>query len=277
MASAEYLQASSTGFKDAKAYDTHRPSYPTEAVESLLTRLNVAGKSKARIIDLAAGTGKFTELLSARPEEYEILAVEPTESMRETLVEKKLRGVEVKEGTAEKMDVEDAWADGIVVAQAFHWFANEVALAEIHRVLKPGGTLALIWNVDDYNKPASWKAGSKWEQALNARIFTLPDFGPPRFRNSEWPRLFDRQAESAKPLFSTPIGEEKLPWTVWLEKAAVWDRVHTLSQVFILEGEDKVAFKKAFDEEVNESNGEFNEKGEVGVHGVTLLAWSKKL
>jgi ubiquinone/menaquinone biosynthesis C-methylase UbiE len=125
MASAEYLQASSDGFKDAKAYDTHRPSYPSEAVQSLLTHLGLAGKSKARIIDLAAGTGKSTELLSARPEEYEILAVEPTASMRETLAEKKLRGVEVKEGTAEKMDVEDGWADGIVVAQAFHWYVCE--------------------------------------------------------------------------------------------------------------------------------------------------------
>lgn len=122
MASAEYLQASSDGFKDAKAYDTHRPSYPSEAVQSLLAHLGLAGKSKARIIDLAAGTGKSTELLSARPEEYEILAVEPTASMRETLAEKKLRGVGVKEGTAEKMDVEDGWADGIVVAQAFHWY-----------------------------------------------------------------------------------------------------------------------------------------------------------
>lgn len=149
MASAEYLQASSTGFKDAKAYDTHRPSYPAEAVRSLLTHLGVAGKSKARIIDLAAGTGKFTELLAARPEEYEILAVEPTESMRETLVEKGLSGVTAKEGTAEKMDVEDGWADGIVVAQAFHWFATEASLAEIHRVLKPGGTLGMIWNVED--------------------------------------------------------------------------------------------------------------------------------
>lgn len=177
-------------------------------------------------------------------------------------------------------------------------FANEAALAEIHRVLKPGGTLALIWNVEDCkcisrwlrdfslgltkntrtdNKPASWPAGSVWEQTLNAQIFTLPDFGPPRFRHNNWPRVFDRQAEVAKPLFSTPIGEEKLPWTVWLEKTAVWNRINTLSHVFALESEDKVAFKEVFDEEVNASNGEFNEKGEVLVHGVTLLAWSKKL
>ncbi|KAL7927916.1 S-adenosyl-L-methionine-dependent methyltransferase [Trichoderma austrokoningii] len=277
MASAEYLQASSTGFQDAKAYDTHRPSYPAEAVQSLLTHLGVAGKPRARIIDLAAGTGKFTELLAARPEEYEILAVEPTASMRETLVDKGLRGVAAKEGTAEKMDVEDGWADGIVVAQAFHWFATEASLAEIHRVLKPGGTLGMIWNVEDYNKPASWPASSNWAAALNARIFALPDFGPPRFRHNKWPLVFGRQAELEKPLFSTPIGEEKVPWTVWLDKDALWSRVHTLSHVYTLEGKDKARFKAKFDEEVNSENGDVNEKGEVGVHGVTLLAWSKKL
>lgn len=130
---------------------------------------------------------------------------------------------------------------------------------------------------DTDNKPAAWPAGSKWEQALNTRIFALPDFGPPRFRHYNWPLVFGRQAELAKPLFSTPIGEEKFPWTVWLDKAAVWNRVHTLSHVYTLEGEDKAAFKAAFDDEVNASNGEVNDKGEVGVHGQTLLAWSTKL
>ena len=128
------------------------------------------------------------------------------------------------------------------------------------------------------NKPTSWPAASKWEQALNERIFTLPHFGPPRFRHYEWPQVFDRQAASAKPLFSTPIGQEKFPWTVWLEKEALWKRVNTLSHVFALEGEEaKAEFRRALDEDVVEGNGEFNEKGEVGVHGVTLLAWSKKL
>lgn len=127
------------------------------------------------------------------------------------------------------------------------------------------------------NKPASWPASSKWAEALNARIFALPDFGPPRFRHNKWPLVFDLQAGFENPLFSTPIGEEKVPWTVWLEKDAVWNRVHTLSHVYTLEGEDKASFKAKFDEEVNEKNGEVNGKGEIGVHGVTLLAWSRKL
>lgn len=57
----------------------------------------------------------------------------------------------------------------------------------------------------------------------------------------------------------------------------MWSRVHTLSHVYTLEGEEKTKFKAKFDEEVNSENGEVNEKGEIGVHGVTLLAWSKKL
>lgn len=71
----------------------------------------------ARIIDLGAGTGKFTELLADRDEGYEILAVEPHEGMRNELLRKKLKGVEVVEGTVEKMGVEREWADAVVCAQ----------------------------------------------------------------------------------------------------------------------------------------------------------------
>jgi ubiquinone/menaquinone biosynthesis C-methylase UbiE len=110
-------EAATTGFSNAQAYDAHRPSYPTDAVEGLLAHLGVSGKPQSKIIDLAAGTGKFTELLAQRDEQYDILAVEPHEAMRQTLVNKNLRGVKVREGTAEQMDVPDGWADAVVVAQ----------------------------------------------------------------------------------------------------------------------------------------------------------------
>jgi hypothetical protein len=56
----------SKGFSDAAAYNAHRPSYPAEAVDKLLTHLGVAGRQNGRMIDLAAGSGKFTELLAKR-------------------------------------------------------------------------------------------------------------------------------------------------------------------------------------------------------------------
>jgi 16S rRNA A1518/A1519 N6-dimethyltransferase RsmA/KsgA/DIM1 with predicted DNA glycosylase/AP lyase activity len=70
------------GFRDASSYDQHRPSYPSSAVASLLRRLNIAGQSQAKIVEIGAGTGKFTELLVGKDERYEIVAVEPHQEMR---------------------------------------------------------------------------------------------------------------------------------------------------------------------------------------------------
>lgn len=118
MASQVVNAAATKGFNDAQSYDTHRPSYPPESVSSLLGHMGLEGKPGSRVLDLAAGTGKFTELLAARPEGYEIVAVEPLDSMRHNLAAKKLPKVDVRGGTAAEMkDVEDAWADGCIVAQ----------------------------------------------------------------------------------------------------------------------------------------------------------------
>ena len=110
-------KAALSGFSSASRYDTHRPSYPPSAVSALLSALKISGVQGARIIDLAAGTGKFTELLAARDEEYEIWALEPHDGMREELVRKQLRGVTVGKGSAEDMGVEEQWADAVISAQ----------------------------------------------------------------------------------------------------------------------------------------------------------------
>lgn len=73
--------------------------------------------------------------------------------MRRELEEKALDGVTVREGRAEDLQVSEEWAQGVIVAQAFHWFATEEALGEMHRVLQPGGVLGMIWNIDDCEFP----------------------------------------------------------------------------------------------------------------------------
>lgn len=109
--------AAEEGFKDAAAYDTHRPSYPPEAVELFLQNLNIAGQDEANIVEIASGTGKFTELLAARPERFFVKAVEPHGPMREKLTQKDLRSVEVLNGKADKMPVDDEWGDACIAAQ----------------------------------------------------------------------------------------------------------------------------------------------------------------
>ena len=119
------------GFKDATSYDQNRPSYPPEAVTNILEAAGVKGVEGARILDLAAGTGKFTELLAARRREgegdgegegLEVVAVEPVAKMRRELEAKRLAGVTARDGLATRMGgVEDGWADAVVAAQSFHW------------------------------------------------------------------------------------------------------------------------------------------------------------
>ena len=105
------------GFAKSAAYDQYRPAYSNTIVQLLLEKLGVAGKKGAKILDLAAGTGKFTEALAARDEQYEIVAVEPHDGMREVLEGKKLNGAIVKAGKADKIPLEDASLDAVICAQ----------------------------------------------------------------------------------------------------------------------------------------------------------------
>ena len=110
--------ASVKGFQDGSKYDQHRPSYPLEAVDSVLKHLQVADLNGARIVDLAAGTGKFTGLLANRQEGFEIIAVEPHDGMRVELEKKGLSGVKVLKGEATSMKgVESQSVDAVIAAQ----------------------------------------------------------------------------------------------------------------------------------------------------------------
>jgi hypothetical protein len=109
--------AATDGFRDSAAYDAHRPSYPPLAVETFLNRLNLSGMSDARIVEIASGTGKFTELLSKQPGRFLVKAVEPHGAMRQKLVEKDLPAVEVIDGSASKMPIEEEWGDACIAAQ----------------------------------------------------------------------------------------------------------------------------------------------------------------
>ncbi|KAI1433638.1 S-adenosyl-L-methionine-dependent methyltransferase [Xylaria sp. CBS 124048] len=273
--------AAEEGFKDAAAYDTHRPSYPPEAVEAFLKKLNVAGRNGANIVEIASGTGKFTELLAARPERYSVKAVEPHGPMRDQLVQKDLRDVEVLNGKADEMPIGDQWGDACIAAQAFHWFATPEALKEIHRVLQPDAVLGMIWNVDDYNKPRNWPATTAWEQKLNDFILSFDD-GLPRFRHQKWQEVFESQTPADVladnlPRFSFPLGEETIRWALWLSEEALWARINTLSHIAILKGNEKQAAVKMFKDIIQSDDVERNGKGEMAIHGVTYCAWTAKV
>jgi SAM-dependent methyltransferase len=124
--------------RSVASYERGRPGYPPAAVDFLAARLRLC--SGRTVVDLAAGTGKLTRLLLATG--AEVVAVEPVAEMRTALP----AGARAVDGTAEDMPLNTGSADAVTVAQAFHWFDGDAALAEIHRVLRPGCSLALVWN-----------------------------------------------------------------------------------------------------------------------------------
>jgi SAM-dependent methyltransferase len=121
----------------AQDYERGRPEWPTELVD--LSGL----ESGATVLDLAAGTGKLTRLLT--PRFARVIAVEPDDEMRALIP----AGAEVLAGTAEAIPLEDASVDGVFVAEAFHWFDYERAVAELARVLRPGAPLVIVWNLSE--------------------------------------------------------------------------------------------------------------------------------
>ena len=163
-------------------YERGRPGWPSAGVE-------VAGLPRsAAVLDLGAGTGKLTRLLVDAFER--VIAVEPADEMRRRLVAL-CPHAEALAGSGQEIPLADASVDAVFAAQAFHWFDDEWAVAEIVRVLRPGGALVVMWNV-----PAS--AREPWLQAVEELLTErLPpgeydydplDLGMPKYRAGDWRR-----------------------------------------------------------------------------------------
>ncbi len=149
----------------ADAYERGRPSYPPGAVAAIAEALGLgAGRT---LLELGAGTGRLTSLLA--PTGARLLAVEPVAAMRARLLDA-VPGVEAVGGTAEAIALPNASVDAIAVAQAFHWFDAVRALSEMHRVLRPGGRAALVFNRRDESVP--------WVRAMGEAIHRLSGDAP---------------------------------------------------------------------------------------------------
>jgi SAM-dependent methyltransferase len=205
------------GFGTARAvaaYERGRPGYPPEALAELI-RVLAIGRGAA-VLDLAAGSGKLTRQLL--PAGAGLVAVEPSPAMRERLAAA-APGVRVLEGTAEAIPLPDGSLDAVTVGQAFHWFDAPRAVAELHRVLRPGGRLGLIWNVRDESRPPM--------TAVTA-ILDRHAGDAPRYRDGRWRAAFDAGAGF------TPLGERTFHHLHHLDRAAALDRFASISFIAAL-------------------------------------------
>jgi SAM-dependent methyltransferase len=206
-------RAAATGFSRAAAeYERGRPGYPAAALEPLALSPDLV------VLDLAAGTGKLTRMLVESG--ATVIAVEPVAEMRAELP----ASVEVLDGTAERIPLADGSVDLVTVAQAFHWFDGDAALAEIHRVLRPGGRLALVWNRRVEDAP------------VNVAIDAIVDpfrAGAPTHRGEGWRAAFDRT-----PLFG-PLEEHIFENEQVLDADGMADRIGSISFIASLPDEDR--------------------------------------
>jgi SAM-dependent methyltransferase len=171
----------------AGVFERARPGYPDAAVDWLVP----AGATT--VLDLGAGTGKLTRALAARG--LDVVAVEPLAEMRAGLATA-LPAVRALEGTAEAIPLDDDSVDAITVAQAWHWVDPVRATAEAARVLRPGGTLGLVWNRRD--ERVDWVArigavmGSGDAELIEMEEIEIgPPFGPTEAFVTDWERPMD--------------------------------------------------------------------------------------
>jgi SAM-dependent methyltransferase len=217
------LHPAAAGFaRAADVYERARPEYPPEAVAWLAERLGL--RPGRVVVDVAAGTGKLTRLLV--PSGARVVAVEPLAEMHAVLREA-VPEAEALEGTAEALPLPDACADAVTVAAAFHWFRRDEALPEIARVLRPGGQLAIVYNLRDPESELQQEL-SRMLERHGAQI--------------AWMRAIDTGAIlEASALFGSPEYAE-FRHEQHFDPDGLVERVSSISYVALLEGREREEF-----------------------------------
>jgi SAM-dependent methyltransferase len=151
----------------AEIYSKSRPSYPREAIDQAVARCDLTPGSL--LVDVGCGTGISSRLFAERG--MRVIGIEPNADMRAAASAHRsaagVSGPTYQDGRAEATGLPNGFADAVLAAQAFHWFEAEPALAEFHRILKPGGWVVLLWNERDER--------DLFTAAYGAIIRTAPD------------------------------------------------------------------------------------------------------
>lgn len=200
-------------FSDRAAdYLRYRPDYPVAAVDASLLGLD---RARSAVADVGAGTGisarMFADALSGSSRVH---AVEPNQPMRDAAAPHPR--IIWHPGTAERTGLDAASIDLVVCAQAFHWFRPAEALAEFHRILRPGGRIALIWNERDDSDEATRRYGQG-------------------IRRASRDHPAEKRAEHHAALRQSPLFENfrmlTFPHAQWLDEAGLLGRARSASYV----------------------------------------------
>jgi SAM-dependent methyltransferase len=214
-------EAAGVGYQRAAGtYERARPSYPLSALAELTDALGLEyGRT---VVDLGAGTGKFTRLLALTG--ARVLAVEPVAAMRESLAEL-LPGVHTLDGTAERTGLPEGSVDAVVAAHSWHWFRQEQAFGEVERVLRPGGALALVWNTYDESVP--------WVRDFQSIYFRRAPRDLPTHQDGAWRAVLEARAGWS------PVSERRLPNPHSTSRQGVVERMLSSSHIAALDAGER--------------------------------------
>ncbi len=178
----------------ADLYARHRPGYPDAALDRIVEFAGLSADSL--LVDVGSGTGISARLMARRG--VPVIGVEPNDEMRHKADAEPLPdGVpppQYRAGRGEATGLPDGCATAVLAAQAFHWFDADAALREFHRILRPDGAAALLWNERDELDP--------FTAAFGVVIRTAPDAAA-----IEGPRARAGEVLLRHPLFRDAVRE----------------------------------------------------------------------
>jgi ubiquinone/menaquinone biosynthesis C-methylase UbiE len=218
----------------ADVYERARPEYPPEAVAWIAAELGL--REGRTVLDLGAGTGKLTRALAGTG--ANVIAVEPGEAMLAQL-RQAVPGVEALHGAAEEIPLADSSVDAIAIGQAFHWFRHDEAVPELHRVLRGGGGVALLWNSRDQ------------ESAVQRQVHDLIAPFVPRGR----PPAGDSARHLAESDLFGPVEERRFRFVQHLDADGLVERINSISFVAAASEERRVALDQRLRDLVAASGG----------------------
>jgi SAM-dependent methyltransferase len=240
----------------AGAYERGRATFPAAAVAAILAETGAA--PGGALLELGTGTGKLTRSLTGSG--ARVIALEPVAEMRALLGET-APGAETLAGVAEQIPLADGSVDAVVAAQAYHWFDPEAATAEVARVLRPGGAVALVWNRRD--ERFAW-------MREHSDIFAGVAGDAPRYKHGTWRRGFD-----GSPAFA-PLELRTWPQRGPAGRDVVRACVASMSFVAALDDEPRAALLAQV-EHVLDTHPDTRGRDDVAIPYVTELFTTRKL
>ncbi|MGI9622202.1 MAG: class I SAM-dependent methyltransferase [Acidimicrobiales bacterium] len=230
----------------AERYESGRPGYQPHLVERV-RELFIEGGAEV-VVDLAAGTGKFTRALATA--DALVIAIEPVSAMARQLMSV-VDGVQAVRGLAGGIPLADGSVGSISVAQAFQWF-DQGDVVEIARVLCPEGVLALVRN--NRQDTGDWQV--------------LSDVLDP-YRTSSARRV-DAIGWLEESGDFSDVTVEKWHWTRTLTRAQLHDHIASLSWIALLGSDDSDRLHQRIDDL-------FGSRERHRLDYVSELVWARRL